>query len=175
MFNAPDDFERVPSRAEEVRALKRAFIRAFAVLGDTRAASAKIGVSTQTGAQWLLDGKVREAVLFERQNAITLQAGGVSYHALVEIVTKQRADFDTSDDPYVYPGALRAKVATDLIRLAGHTEAAGAAMLQSQRVARLDELSEDQLAAHIAEAQRLLSASPASGDAPSEDEIASLL
>ena len=96
-----------------------------------------------------------------------------------EIVTKKRALCDgqeaPDDDPYVYPATIRLKAATDMLRLGGHTEAAAAQRLEGSRGPSLEDMSEDQLAAHIAEAQRLLTKPNAPADAPDSPDTASLL
>ena len=61
--------------------------------------------------------------------------------------------------------------------MAGHTEALGAALLDTQRAAALHELTEDQLASHIAAAQdalQRLQAPDPPNVTPDSSDIASL-
>lgn len=162
---------------------QQSFADEYARSGSIARAAEVANISYPTAKKWSQDPRFVATVFKMRQTWLSGEVAGLAAHVMVEIMTAKAPistdGYSSGPDPYLYPVAVRAKVAGDLLRLGGHTEAAAAASLEGQRVASLGDMTEDQLAAHIAEAQRLLTALPSQGDPPAEapnpPDVASLL
>jgi hypothetical protein len=129
---------------------------------------------------WAKEPTFLNKVIKKRQIEISGRIASLSLQALVEIVTEREPFADEyGRKPYTYPAAVRAKIALELLRLGGHSEAYAAHIADSDRQAALHELTEEQLAAHVAEASRLLATlqdkPSAPAVAPDPPDIASLL
>ncbi len=132
-------------------------------------AARKTGVSITSANTWSREPGADNALILARQRHLQRTGAGIVYRRLIDIVNKRKRNASPDDDdPFVYPASVRAKVGLDLLRIAGHTEAAGAALLDSSRTAALHELTEEQLRAHISAAQSTLASLAPPTDAPAE-------
>lgn len=125
--------------------LRKAFIAAYAVTGDAAESALVSGVNIRTANRWLSDPKVVFSVFKERQMRLTSEGAGLAYKVLVDIMTGESV-----------PISEKRQAAMAVLRLGGHNEATAAQVVANQTLTVLQDLSEDQLAGHIAEAQAAL-------------------
>ena len=157
--------------AEKKEALDR-FMSHLAVTGDRAASARYAGISDRTAATWTCSPGFEKALFRERCRAIQVDGAGLAYKVAAEMIGKDET-----------PAAVRAQLSKMLLGLAGHAEATAAAEAQGSAVAALHELTEDQLARHIAAASATLAALQAQpvtiehapDVTPHQDDIASLL
>jgi hypothetical protein len=96
---------------------------------------------------WLSDPRFILAVWKERQIRLSGEGAGLAYKVLVDIMTGEGV-----------PISEKRQAAMAVLRLGGHNDATAAQVVANQTLTVLQDLSEDQLAGHIAEAQAALTA-----------------
>lgn len=146
---------------------KKDFLSTYAVTGDCSAAAEKHGINQRTANGWLTDPKVIFSVFKERQMRLSAEGAGLAYKVLVDIMTGEGV-----------PIAEKRQAAVAVLRLGGHNEATAAQAVSQQALTVLQDLSEDQLSAHIAQAQSALlalQAPDAPRDTPDSDRYPSLI
>jgi hypothetical protein len=142
------------------------FIGAYATSGNVRAACTEAGISYESGRNWLRDPGFVSEVTKYRQRALAVDAAGIAYGVLVEIMVKAETDPD-GRLVYYAPVSERRQAAKTVLELAGHTPALGEALAKISEVAALHDLTEEQLEAHIKAGQELLGNLRESGATPS--------
>lgn len=157
----------------------------MATTGNITKSYEAAGISKATAARIMADSRFHAAVFRYRQAQLSSEGGGLAYAVLREIMTERTILADGSPGPYVAPVQERRQAAVAVLRLAGHTEALGAALAQAATATALADLSEEQLREHVRTAEAALAAlratAPAASSpdvldvAPDQPEVSSLL
>lgn len=157
---------------DERKQLMELFVAHLAVTGSVERAATAVGVNGPTARYWISKPGFQNSLFSERSRAIQ-NGAGLALKVLMEVMQEPST-----------PAAVRVTAATKLLGLAGHAEATAAAdAAGGSGPAALHELTEDQLARHIAAAGATLAAlrsQPMVLDVvpdvvPDEDALASLL
>lgn len=162
---------RGPGRVRDPQKVQ-AFIEAYATTGVLSVAAQFARITTETASSWLRDARIVGKLHIERQRKMMTEGAAIGYRVLLEIATS-----DGQDGRATAPVAERRQAARELLRLGGHSETLAAQILSGQQAAALHELTEEQLAEHVRQAQETLAAlrSEAPGVAPDSADKSSLL
>lgn len=128
-------------------------------------------MTDDTARHWSRDAKLVAQVFRVRQAQLSSEGGGLAYAVLREIMTERTILADGSPGPYVAPVQERRQAAVAVLRLAGHTEALGAALAQAATATALADLTEEQLREHVRTAEAALAALRATAPAASGGDV----